>query len=271
MPTESQLQMIAANIAECVEFHPEGLSLSGLDLTEIPSEVFDLTDLECLFLRRNQITVIPDEISKLTKLKKLFLEHNQIDTIPEAIALLPNLIEIELGHNLIRSIPPSIEAALPNCEIYTFPSLIKAGENNIVDIGEVEKLKQSWLSDPCWDIEDTEGFELLRSELLSWRKEQETEMEAQKLGVSVEEYKEIRRSYRTARSQLTKVATVFCQSIDLEIDSSDSVRTTREIASNFIQEIVDDMMGAISAIVRVNEIQSSAKQRLAKPECESST
>lgn len=34
---------------------------------------------------------------------------------------------------------------------------------------EIEKLKENWLQDPCWDIEDTEGFEEHREELASYR------------------------------------------------------------------------------------------------------
>lgn len=37
---------------------------------------------------------------------------------------------------------------------------------------EVEALKASWLSDPCWDIESTEGFEAHRDELLTFHYEQ---------------------------------------------------------------------------------------------------
>lgn len=36
---------------------------------------------------------------------------------------------------------------------------------------EVQALKDSWLKDPCWDIEDTEGFEDHYEELLAYRKE----------------------------------------------------------------------------------------------------
>ncbi len=31
---------------------------------------------------------------------------------------------------------------------------------------QIEKLKKDWCHDPCWDIEDTEGFEDHRDELL---------------------------------------------------------------------------------------------------------
>lgn len=34
---------------------------------------------------------------------------------------------------------------------------------------EIAALKRNWLADPCWDIEDTEGFEAHRDELQEWR------------------------------------------------------------------------------------------------------
>lgn len=37
---------------------------------------------------------------------------------------------------------------------------------------EVEKLKREWVSDPIWDLEDTEGFEEYREELLEFALEQ---------------------------------------------------------------------------------------------------
>lgn len=36
---------------------------------------------------------------------------------------------------------------------------------------EIESLKRSWFSDPCWDIEETEGFEAHRDELLEYHRE----------------------------------------------------------------------------------------------------
>jgi hypothetical protein len=38
---------------------------------------------------------------------------------------------------------------------------------------EIEDLKQSWLQDPCWDIETTEGFEEHKKELLAFREQTE--------------------------------------------------------------------------------------------------
>lgn len=40
---------------------------------------------------------------------------------------------------------------------------------------EVQALKENWVKDPHWDIEDTEGFEDHKEELIAFRKEQEIE------------------------------------------------------------------------------------------------
>nr|WP_320022073.1 hypothetical protein [uncultured Draconibacterium sp.] len=40
---------------------------------------------------------------------------------------------------------------------------------------EIDRLKQDWQHDPCWDIEETEGFEEHKDELLRYRKKCEKE------------------------------------------------------------------------------------------------
>jgi len=40
---------------------------------------------------------------------------------------------------------------------------------------QVEKLKADWSKDPCWDIEDSEGFEEFHDELLAFRNQKEAE------------------------------------------------------------------------------------------------
>lgn len=40
---------------------------------------------------------------------------------------------------------------------------------------EIAELKRQWQNDPCWDIEDTEGFEYHYMELRRWREALEDE------------------------------------------------------------------------------------------------
>lgn len=42
---------------------------------------------------------------------------------------------------------------------------------------EIQSLKDGWRKDPCWDIEDTEGFEEHYDELLAYRRQVEFEAE----------------------------------------------------------------------------------------------
>lgn len=46
---------------------------------------------------------------------------------------------------------------------------------------EILKLELNWLCDPCWDIEDTEGFEEHRDELKKFRLEREVEWKQRKI------------------------------------------------------------------------------------------
>lgn len=43
----------------------------------------------------------------------------------------------------------------------------------MTDRQEIEELKSNWKEDPCWDIEETEGFEAHKQELYVFRLEQE--------------------------------------------------------------------------------------------------
>ena len=44
---------------------------------------------------------------------------------------------------------------------------------------QIEELKAQWLADPCWDIEETEGFEQHKEELLKFRLETERRWQRQ--------------------------------------------------------------------------------------------
>jgi len=45
---------------------------------------------------------------------------------------------------------------------------------------EIERLKHNWVMDSCWDLEDTEGFEDHREELLDYRHRMEARWAEQK-------------------------------------------------------------------------------------------
>ena len=75
------------------------LDLSGLGLTELPDELWELTRLTTLNLAGNQLTGVPEAISRLTNLTYLRLSENQLTGVPEAISRLTNLTYLGLSGN----------------------------------------------------------------------------------------------------------------------------------------------------------------------------
>jgi hypothetical protein len=43
----------------------------------------------------------------------------------------------------------------------------------------IEELKKNWSADPCWNIEETEGFEAYKEELKTYRLQKELEWSEQ--------------------------------------------------------------------------------------------
>lgn len=64
---------------------------------------------------------------------------------------------------------------------------------------EIQQLKESWRRDPSWDLEDTEGFEAHREELLAYRLEFEAK---------VHEDEQRERAWSRARTTLPYVVQV---------------------------------------------------------------
>lgn len=72
------------------------LDMSYMNLTEIPTNVFRMTNLEYLNISNNSITEIPKKIKKLVNLKTLYIKNNLITCIHENIIDLQMLEEIYL-------------------------------------------------------------------------------------------------------------------------------------------------------------------------------
>ncbi len=94
------------------------VDLTGLQLENLPSNIFENVQLKILILRFNSLTILDLNIPKLTNLIKLDLRKNKISQLPNEIAELKNLQVLYLQGN---PIPPKeqekIKKLLPNCKI----------------------------------------------------------------------------------------------------------------------------------------------------------
>ncbi len=105
-------------IQEAKEKELRSLDLGNLGITEVPPEVFELTQLTVLKLGEeyndddkitetvvNKISIIPKEIGNLINLEKLILNANAISALPPEIGNLNKLEVLALKDNHLTSLP----------------------------------------------------------------------------------------------------------------------------------------------------------------------
>ena len=114
---------------------------------------------------------------------------------------------------------------------------------------EIEKLKANWLKDPCWDIEDEDGFGEHREELLKFRKETEVKWK-------LEEEERIARRARVVEidTDITKAG------------AAQSICTYEEIETGVrnIENETDDQVACMMAYqVRATLLLAAQTQRVA--------
>ena len=89
-------------------YNPSGSSGVDTQLTEIPPEFGDLTELTSLYMQMNQLTYLPDEFANLTNLSSLTISNNYLTGLPENFGNLNDMFFLDLGYNQLESIPESI-------------------------------------------------------------------------------------------------------------------------------------------------------------------
>ncbi len=95
-------------IEEAKRTRATALSLGGLWLDEIPSEIGELVKLTHLNLSENQLTTLPSEIGNLTNLSVLFLYNNKLAILPKVIGKLRLLKKLYLADNELTALTPEI-------------------------------------------------------------------------------------------------------------------------------------------------------------------
>lgn len=92
--------------------HLKFINIQGNRISEIPSQIGCLFNLEFLDFSKNRLKVIPLTIFKLKRLKSLNLSENQIECLPADVGNLAELEVIDMSKNLLTNVP----TALANCK-----------------------------------------------------------------------------------------------------------------------------------------------------------
>ncbi|MHA2366634.1 MAG: leucine-rich repeat domain-containing protein [Candidatus Hodarchaeales archaeon] len=80
------------------------LDISGCNITSLPDNIGNLSNLQLLFARQNQINMIPSTIKGLNYVKKISLIHNNLTSLPDTIGDLSDLVYLYLSHNKLKSL-----------------------------------------------------------------------------------------------------------------------------------------------------------------------
>jgi len=117
-----------------------GISLFKCGLDYIPSEIFKVSSLKYLALRRNNIMKIPKEIAFLSNLESVDLRLNKLEKLPNAIGLLLKLKVLNLSSNKIKEIPKSIGDLISLKKLNLANNRLKVIPESISNLNKLEIL-----------------------------------------------------------------------------------------------------------------------------------
>lgn len=130
------LKLIILPMGALIALNPFDLDLGDNDISELPDNFGQLTNLEKLSLVQNELSELPDTFGQLTSLELLFLDKNKFTKVPYILKKLKKLNRIHLSNNNIENFefnfPESLEKLFAmHCNISFLDS----------DISQIKHLK----------------------------------------------------------------------------------------------------------------------------------
>ena len=90
------------------------MNLRGMTLKELPSKVYDHSNIQELDISKNSFFVLDSSIVKLSKLVVLCATDNQLTDLPDSICSLPSLKVLQASSNKIRGIFKTVSISTLN-------------------------------------------------------------------------------------------------------------------------------------------------------------
>lgn len=121
----------------------KSLNLGYNKLESLSTAIYDLQNLEVLYIHDNKLTTLPS-LTLLTKLKVLSVSNNQLTELPASLFTLTNLTYLEANDNAAVTVLPTVIKNLVNletleldrCALTTLPA----------ELGQLSKLKSLHLN-----------------------------------------------------------------------------------------------------------------------------
>lgn len=122
-----------------LEVKGNSLNLSGKQLTNLPQEILQHTNLQSLDLRGNQLKELPQVIWQLTNLHSLYLSNNQLKELPSGLLNLKRLQYFAVDGNPLIN-PPLEIVSKGLAAIREYLGQVKKQPNNVPQIYEAKSL-----------------------------------------------------------------------------------------------------------------------------------
>ena len=115
-------------------YTPTGVNGINQQLTQLPNDIGQLTNLKQLYLEWNNLTTLPESISQLSNLENLAISNNWLTSLPDDFGSLSEIEFLDLGYNQIAEIPESI-GNLQNVEyLWLFNNQLLSLPESICDL-----------------------------------------------------------------------------------------------------------------------------------------
>lgn len=139
------------------------LDLANCQLSSLPPEIGQLSELHVLYLPRNQLRSLPATIGNLTNLRGLDLHDNVLQELPAEIGQLTNLKELHLDGNQLRSLPPEIGRLANLEELHLGRNILTTLPREIGQLTSLQDLhiQGNRLTSLPWEIGQLKNLQLL--------------------------------------------------------------------------------------------------------------
>jgi Leucine-rich repeat (LRR) protein len=138
------------------------LNLEDCNITELPQEIGNLTNLVKFRLSYNQLTSLPQEISNLNNLTEFNLSKNKLTNLPKEILNLSKLTKLWLSSNHLINLPNKIDSLNNLTEFYLYGNQLTSLPKEICNLTNLLKCDLSYNSNLILDKEQKIWIKKLR-------------------------------------------------------------------------------------------------------------
>ncbi len=128
-------------IAQARKENATELVFRGMNLTEVPESLGQLSQLQKLYLEINQLTALPESLGQLSLLNTLLLQQNHLSVLPESLGKLTKLRVINVENNRLTALPESLGQLSELRHLYLASNQLKTLPTSVGDLAQLRMLR----------------------------------------------------------------------------------------------------------------------------------